>query len=183
MTKTANFKIVLGVLLFSVSVCFATQYQYDNLNRLSQTTLDDGTKIVYSYDASGNRSQKVITFQSDLDLNVEVNFKDFAILAAQWLDVPGDPSADIAPWPNVDNFVDYEDLAKLAEQWLAGTGIPGDITGNSYVNFEDLLVLASQWLSVPGIPSADIAPEPNGDGIVNFLDFALLAEYWLVDTQ
>ena len=30
-------------------------------------------------------------------------------------------SADIAPWPNVDNLVDYEDLAKLAEQWLAGT--------------------------------------------------------------
>jgi YD repeat-containing protein len=113
--------IVVSLVLCLLQTAFATQYQYDNLNRLSQATLDDGTKIVYSYDASGNRSQKVITFQADLDLDIEVDFKDFAILATQWLDVPGNPSADMAPWPNVDNFIDYEDLAKLAEQWLAGS--------------------------------------------------------------
>ena len=118
--QSNNIKMLLFLLLSSASLCFGTQYQYDNLNRLSQATLDNGTKIVYSYDASGNRSQKVITFQADLDLDVEVDFKDFAILAAQWLDVPSNPSADMAPWPNLDNFIDHEDLAKLAEQWLAG---------------------------------------------------------------
>lgn len=119
-TKSNMLIVVVSLVLCHLQISFATQYQYDNLNRLSQTTLDDGTKIVYSYDASGNRSQKVITFQSDLDLDVDVDFIDFTTLAAQWLDVPGNPSADIAPWPNVDNFIDYEDMAKLAEQWLAG---------------------------------------------------------------
>ena len=118
--QSNNIKMLLFLLLSSASLCFGNQYQYDNLNRLGQATLDNGTKIVYSYDASGNRSQKVITFQADLDLDVEVDFKDFAILAAQWLDVPGNPSADMAPWPNLDNFIDHEDLTKLAEQWLAG---------------------------------------------------------------
>ncbi len=39
--------------------------------------------------------------------------------------------------------------------------------------------MAEQWLGVPGEPSADIAPQPNGDGIVNFFDFAIMAEHWL----
>ena len=117
----SNLLIVVLLILCLLQVAFATQYQYDNFNRLSQATLDDGTKFVYSYDASGNRSQKVITFQADLDLDVDVNFDDLLILSAQWLDVPGDPSADIAPWPNVDNFVDFKDFAKFAEQWLTGS--------------------------------------------------------------
>lgn len=46
-------------------------------------------------------------------------------------------------------------------------------------NYNDLAILASQWLQSPGTPSADIVPEPNGDGTVNFLDFAAFAEYWV----
>ena len=175
MTKTANFNIVLGVLLFSVSVCFATQYQYDNLNRLSQTTLDDGTKIVYSYDASGNRSQKVITFQADLDLDLGVNFIDFAILAAQWLDAPGDPSADIAPYGG-DDTVNLLDLSMLADQWLNMAGFY-NILQDGIADVQDLEIMAQQWLDEPGVPSADIAPG-EGDNFVNFLDFAEMAKYW-----
>ncbi len=118
-TKAGLLLVVLLVLCL-LQVAFATQYQYDSLNRLSKATYADGTKILYSYDASGNRSQKIVSPLADLDTSGSVDLNDFANLAAQWLDVPGDPSADIAPWPNVDNFVDIEDLAKLAEQWLAG---------------------------------------------------------------
>ncbi len=120
MKKTTNFKIIMTILLLGASVCFATQYQYDSLNRLSEVTYADGTKITYSYDVSGNRSQKVVSALSDIDTDGSVDFTDFATLANQWLDVPGIPSADIAPWPNVDNIVDHKDLAKLAEQWLIG---------------------------------------------------------------
>jgi len=55
----------------------------------------------------------------------------------------------------------------------------GDFAGGCNVDFADLEVLAEQWLQPPGTPSADIAPQPNGDGIVNFLDFAILASHWL----
>ncbi|MBL0385943.1 DNRLRE domain-containing protein [Tumebacillus sp. ITR2] len=39
----------------------AVSYQYDALDRLTQETLPDGTKIVYTYDAAGNRTQKAVT--------------------------------------------------------------------------------------------------------------------------
>jgi len=54
-----------------------------------------------------------------------------------------------------------------------------DINCDCKVNCEDLKILADQWLQVPGTPSADIAPQPSGDGKINFLDFAALAEDWL----
>ena len=46
-------------------------------------------------------------------------------------------------------------------------------------NLNDLAILVSQWLQSPDTPSADLAPEPGGDGTVNLLDFSVLAEYWL----
>jgi len=45
-----------------------------------------------------------------------VDSNDFAVLASQWLDLPGIPSADIAL--PLDNFVDSHDLAVIAEHWL-----------------------------------------------------------------
>jgi len=46
-----------------------------------------------------------------------VNGSDFAVMAAQWLDVPGDPSADVAP-AKLDNWIDILDLAVFAQEWL-----------------------------------------------------------------
>jgi hypothetical protein len=57
---------------------------------------------------------------ADINADGKVNFADFAILASQWLQLPGVPSADIAPDIH-DNFVDEKDLAVLAENWLMGT--------------------------------------------------------------
>jgi hypothetical protein len=57
--------------------------------------------------------------------------------------------------------------------------LPADINYDRFVNYEDLEILVGQWLKTPGVPSADIAPQPAGDGEVNFLDFALLSSHWL----
>ncbi|HVI40600.1 MAG TPA: hypothetical protein VM577_08070, partial [Anaerovoracaceae bacterium] len=38
----------------------AINYQYDQLNRLTQETLPDGTSINYEYDATGNRTKKTV---------------------------------------------------------------------------------------------------------------------------
>jgi len=54
-----------------------------------------------------------------------------------------------------------------------------DLDGTGDVSLGDFTILASQWRQGPGTPSADIAPEPAGDGIVNFRDLAVLADYRL----
>jgi hypothetical protein len=56
----------------------------------------------------------------DLDSDGDVDFRDFAILANQWRQSPGSPSADIAP-PGGNGVVDLFDLDVLADDWLAGT--------------------------------------------------------------
>jgi hypothetical protein len=53
----------------------------------------------------------------DFDNNNEINFADLSILAGQWQEAPGSPSADVAP-EVPDNFVDKLDLAVFVEKWL-----------------------------------------------------------------
>jgi hypothetical protein len=53
----------------------------------------------------------------DFDNNNEINFADFSILAGQWKQAPGIPSADIAP-EVPDGRVDIWDLAVFVEKWL-----------------------------------------------------------------
>jgi subtilisin-like proprotein convertase family protein len=62
-------------------------------------------------------------------------------------------------------------------------GTPGDFEPDCDVDWADLAVLIEQWLQVPGTPSADIAPQPDGDGIVDFYDFAELATHWLIGSE
>jgi parallel beta-helix repeat protein len=57
---------------------------------------------------------------ADIDGDGDVDFVDYAILASQWQQEPGEPSADIAPPPAGDGFVDINDLALLVEYWLWG---------------------------------------------------------------
>lgn len=54
---------------------------------------------------------------ADLDKSCRVDLVDFAILAEQWLQAPGTPSADIAPQGG-DGEVDFLDLDVVAEHWL-----------------------------------------------------------------
>ena len=53
----------------------------------------------------------------DFDCNQRVNFLDMAVLASQWRNTPGSPSADIAP-EVPDGVVDMCDLAVFAQHWL-----------------------------------------------------------------
>jgi hypothetical protein len=53
----------------------------------------------------------------DIDGDCYVTAVDYAFLAHQWLDLPGEPPADIAPDPP-DGFVDWLDLCALACDWL-----------------------------------------------------------------
>jgi hypothetical protein len=59
---------------------------------------------------------------ADIDGDGDADEDDLAILIAQWLQVPGVPSADIYPSPVGDDFVDILDFATLSEHWLDGVG-------------------------------------------------------------
>ena len=48
-----------------------------------------------------------------------VDMSDFGIMAGQWQQAPGEPSADIAPGSG-DGIVDLYDLGALVENWLEG---------------------------------------------------------------
>jgi YD repeat-containing protein len=43
------------------------KYQYDELDRLTLVTYDDGTQVQYEYDAAGNRTQRAVTEDRDGD--------------------------------------------------------------------------------------------------------------------
>jgi hypothetical protein len=53
---------------------------------------------------------------ADLNGDDNVDLDDVLIMALQWLDTPGIPSADIAPEP-LDNFVDYQDFGVIQQNW------------------------------------------------------------------
>ncbi|MHC4739852.1 MAG: LamG-like jellyroll fold domain-containing protein [Planctomycetota bacterium] len=54
----------------------------------------------------------------DINDDNKINLVDFVILASQWLETPGMPSADISPYCSGDGIVDLNDLGMLTEDWL-----------------------------------------------------------------
>jgi hypothetical protein len=74
---------------------------------------EDVPGFVYLYLIQNN-------YYADLNRDGIINFKDFAILSGQWLEDPGTPSADIAPYGG-DGIVDIDDLAELVTYWLEST--------------------------------------------------------------
>ena len=49
--------VLLGLVLVATS---GITYEYDNLNRLTRVTYDDGSQIRFEYDPVGNRSMRII---------------------------------------------------------------------------------------------------------------------------
>jgi lysophospholipase L1-like esterase len=60
----------------------------------------------------------LFTVTADLDKDGIVNLVDFAILAGQWLQAPGLPSADIAPMLAGNGIVNSKDLFLMTVEWL-----------------------------------------------------------------
>jgi hypothetical protein len=72
--------------------------------------------------ASGVYFLNLAIIPGDINRNNKVDFEDLKILTDQWLQPPGTPSADIAPLPTGDSFVDFLDFALLAQNWLRASG-------------------------------------------------------------
>ena len=88
-----------------------------NLGMDKFTTRTDESKDTSIVDMGYHHS--ISPGSPDIDGDGDVDFFDYAILTSQWQQIPGIPSADIAP-PGGDDVVDGKDLAFLAESWLWG---------------------------------------------------------------
>ncbi|MBN2020585.1 MAG: hypothetical protein JW749_10225 [Sedimentisphaerales bacterium] len=94
---------------------------FDNFGR--SVDISDKCYIVgaSSDDDIGENRGSVYVYQpyslGNLDRNLIVDFYDYAILASQWLQAPGIPSADIAPTGG-NGFVDDDDLVVFCQNWL-----------------------------------------------------------------
>jgi hypothetical protein len=99
-----------------------------------------------------------------LRANLSTNDPNSTPALHDWSVTYTDPAGIESDWSNIESSIQVT---------------PGDFEPDCDVDLADLAVLVDQWLQPPGTPSADIAPQPNGDGIVNFLDFALMAENWM----
>jgi alpha-tubulin suppressor-like RCC1 family protein/beta-lactam-binding protein with PASTA domain len=78
----------------------------------------------------------------DLNDDCHVNWLDLAILAGQWLQLPGSPSADL----NDSNTVDFKDMAILASNWLT-VPVP-DIVGLTQEEAESVIVAGGLIVNV-----------------------------------
>jgi pimeloyl-ACP methyl ester carboxylesterase len=63
---------------------------------------------------------EVDTYPGDFYLDGAVDLQDLAILVKQWLQAPGEHTADIAPWGG-DGVINVFDFAEFAKYWLEGT--------------------------------------------------------------
>jgi hypothetical protein len=85
----------------------------------SSCELVDGVPVPGAHDiASGTYIFNLGIIPGDITGDNKVNLDDLEVLTDQWLLPPGSPSADIAPLPAGDNFVDFLDFALLAQNWL-----------------------------------------------------------------
>jgi hypothetical protein len=87
-----------------------TAYQNGG-NDFSFDSLEEPTNIYVQF-------MQADTVLGDFTGEGDVNMLDFAVLASQWMNAPGTPSADISV--PADGFVDALDLVVLAENWLIG---------------------------------------------------------------
>ena len=138
--------------------------------------------------------QETRCFECNIDFNHDciVNFKDYSILAEQWLQPPGLPSADIWPPITGDGIVDSNDLYILINAWLASppsqASGPVPFNGASYIDTNEDL----SWSAASGVTSYDVyfgtsSPgEFRGNQVSNEYDPGTLeiAEtyYWRIDT-
>ncbi len=61
---------------------------------------------------------------ADLNNDDKIDLGDYAILAEQWLEEPGTPSADLSPFCSGDGIVDINDLGLLVDDWVEEMGFP-----------------------------------------------------------
>lgn len=109
---------------------------------------------------------------ADLSGDLFVNFRDFCVLAEEWLADGNSLNADLID----DNKIDELDLGALCEQWLRPCYDCNEVDLNSdnKIDFKDYALWAANWLKQGPNLTGDITSE----GIVNMADLRAMVFHW-----
>ena len=128
---------------------------------------------------------------ADADLNYEVDFYDFSVLAAHWDQTGCDASNNWCGWADFDQSggVDIVDLSIFADEWMFGilwvhecSLSIADVDVDGDVNFVDFVSFAAAWRSTNGDAAYDLLCDISDpvDGVVNEADLQVFADQWLI---
>ncbi len=100
-----------------------------------------------------------------------VNFRDYCVLAEEWLKVENPLRADLVD----DNKIDRCDLNAFCDQWLSSCYDCNDVDiyNDGQIDFKDYSLLTGSWLN-QGPFDADI----TGNGTVDLADLKALTLHW-----
>ena len=115
---------ILSIIIFTVAISTASDTQY----QLNWSTIDGGGGISTGgqYVLTGTIGQPDAAYSSG---------GNYELLGGFW---PGGPLC----------IVEFGDFARFSQQWLyKGSGLAGDLDGDSDVDFDDLKRFADNWLS------------------------------------
>lgn len=198
MRKRIQLTVLTSLLVLgAASVLAAITYEYDGLHRLTQVTYEDGSAILFEYDAVGNRTVRVINSDpGTVHLTVFVDPPGHGGVTRDpnmvWYPV-GTPvqltaetgdcnfagwSGDVPPGSEQDNPLSLTmDGYKTVTLHVAP--LLGDLNHDADVDLSDLAQLLANYGTTTGAcyEDGDIEP-PGGDGDVDLSDLAeLLAHY------
>lgn len=101
-----------------------------------------------------------------------VNFRDYCVLAEDWLKIGNPLTADLVD----DNKIDQLDLDSFCKQWLKPCYECSrvDIYSDDKIDFKDYCLLAANWLE----QGSDLDGDITDNGVVNMADVEALVLYW-----
>lgn len=101
-----------------------------------------------------------------------VSFRDFYVLADEWLREDNPLEADLID----DNTIDRQDLGAFCEQWLTPCYQCNevDINGDGKIDFKDYALWTGNWLEQGPNLDGDI----TGEGVVDMADLKALVLHW-----
>ena len=101
-----------------------------------------------------------------------MNFRDYCILAKEWLKEGNPLRADLID----DNRIDGQDLAAFCEKWLTPCYECDevDIYSDDKIDFKDYCLLAANWKKCGPNLNGDF----TGNGIVDLADLKALTFHW-----
>ncbi len=106
-----------------------------------------------------------------------VNFRDYCILAKEWLKAGNPLTADLID----DNRIDRCDLDAFCEQWLSYCYDCNDVDiyTDGKIDFKDYCILATDWLE----QGPNLGGDFTGNGTVDFIDLKALVLHWAKTRQ
>ena len=86
MKRYIIYTIVMMFAVLQASAQTSVNYNYDDLNRLTEVNYSNGVKVRYTYDALGNRMTRTVTtsqsqqLRGDVDDDGEIGISDISVL-------------------------------------------------------------------------------------------------------